>query len=341
MQESFINNRIFRIFTPVLYGVIVYILILLIFDSINQLAQNFFSFEVILCIIITYSIFELMRLVTTVSEKRLVNIQRLSLRITMQLSANAIAVFFLTSTIIVLYYRFLVGFAEFRTELIVFNTIYIFTCIFYNTLYFSIFLLNRTNEAKIAHEIILKQSLINELEEYKSKINPDLLYSSLETAISLVRKDATKASEFIQNLSDVYRHIVSSKRNEPIPISKEFEVSDKLVTILNAKHHNAIELVVEKGIMTSSKKIIPGTLHIIIEELIHENLVSDLQPLVLECSINEDNLVIESRTVKRLSKIDSEFDEYENLKKAYLSFSENTIALTENGVLTTVTIPLL
>ena len=282
-----------------------------------------------------------MRVITNTLEKQFESIQRLNLRISLQLLVNAIAIFLVTTTILVLYYKFLVGFAEFKTELIVFNTIYIFTCIFYNILYFSILLLNKTNTAKIKHEIFLKQSLVNELDEYKSKINPDLLYSSLETAIALVRKDTTKASEFIQNLSDVYRYIVSSKRNEPLSISKEFEISDKLVMVLNAKYQNSIRLDTDKSINLSDKKIIPGTLHIVIEELIHCNLVSELQPLIMECSISNDYLKIGCTTVKRLAKIKSEFDEFENLKKAYLSFSENTIKLAENDSFTIITIPLL
>jgi hypothetical protein len=341
MKRSFINNVLFRIVTPAIYGVIVYILILLIFDSIKQLLQNFFSFEVFFCILITYIAFELMRVITNIFEKRFVGIPQLYLRIALQLAANALGVFVTTSIILLLYYKYLIGFSEFNTELIVFNTIYIFTCIFYNILYFSIVFLNRTNEAKIKHESILKQSIVNELEEYKSKINPDLLYSSLETMIALIRKDPSKASDFIQNLSDVYRYIVSSKRNEPVQLQKELEISEKLIRILNAKYQNSISLVNEVSDPNSNGKLIPGTLHIVIEELIHNNLVSEIQPLLLHCRIKENFLIIECHTIKRLAKIKADFDELDNLKKVYLQFSENTITINENNQTNLVSIPLL
>ena len=216
MKGSFINNSLFRVVTPTIYGVIVYVLILLIFDSIKQLSQNFFSFEVIFCIAITYMVFELMRIITNTIEKKTTSIQKTNYRIAIQVSVNILAVLIATSTILTLYYRYLVGYTDFNSELVVFNTIYIFTCILYNIIYFSIVYLNRTNDAKLKHEYQLNQSLEVELENYKSRINPDLLYSSLETVITLMRKDKSKASDFIQNLSDTYRYIISSKRNEPI-----------------------------------------------------------------------------------------------------------------------------
>lgn len=341
MKSSFINNSLFRVVTPTIYGVIVYVLILLIFDSIKQLSENFFSFEVIFCISITYMVFELMRIVTNIIEKKTVGIQKINYRITIQLSINILAVFLATSIIIILYYRYLVGYTNFSTELIVFNTIYGFTCILYNTIYFSIVYLNRTNDAKLKHEYQLNQSLEIELEDYKSRINPDLLYSSLETVITLMRNDKSKASDFIQNLSDVYRYIVSSKRNEPIELQKELEISKKLITILNAKHQNAISLHFESRNINVDRKIIPSTLHIVIEELVHTNLVSELQPLSLKCSIDNEYLTIECNTIKRLARIKTEFNEFENLKRAYLIFSDDTITIKDDNNCTTISIPLL
>jgi hypothetical protein len=341
MKSSFINNSLFRIVTPTIYGVIVYVLILLIFDSIKQLSQNFFSFEVMFCIVITYIIFELMRVITNTLENKPLRIQKINYRIAFQVLINISAVFVVTSLILVLYYRYLVGYTDFNSELIVFNTIYIFTSILYNILYFSIVYLNRTNEAKLNHEFLLKQSLENELSEYKSRINPDLLYSSLETVIALMRKDQVKASDFIQKLSDVYRYIVSSKRNEPIELHKEIEITEKLIDILNAKYQNSIKLDATSININSDKKIIPGTLHIVIEELIHNYLVSELQPLSLKGSIMDEYLVIECHTIKRLARIKTDYNEFENLKRAYLNFTEKTITMKDDISYTTISIPLL
>jgi len=93
--------------------------------------------------------------------------------------------------------------------------------------------------------------------------------------------------------------------------------------------------------INSDKKLIPGTLHIVIEELIHNNLVSELQPLSLKYRIIEDLLVIECKTIKRLISVKPEFDEFENLKKAYLTYSDKSITMKVDDSLTYISIPLI
>ena len=92
-----------------------------------------------------------------------------------------------SSTLIISgYYNYLVGFSNYTTELIVFNSIYLLTSILYNLIYFSIFYLNRLNELKLHHENQVRKSLESELKTYKNKINPEFLFSSFETIICLV-----------------------------------------------------------------------------------------------------------------------------------------------------------
>lgn len=341
IKGSFINNKLFRIFTPLIYGVLVYIIVLLFFDSIEKLFVNFFSFEVLICIFITYFVFEAMRFISNLLDKKFIKITRMQYRIALQTGLTISAVFIVTSSILVLYYKYLVGFNRFTTELMVFNTIYIFTCVFYNILYFSIVYLNLTNEVKFRSESQLKQSIEGELEEYRSRINPDLLFSCLETGIVLIRNDITIASEFIQKLSDVYRYILSGKRNEPIELCKELEITEKLINILNIRNSNSIKLEIISKDYNPDKKVIPGTLHIVIEEFIHSNIVSELQPLILNCNITCDSMVIQCNGLKRLTKIKTYYNELENLRKSYLAFSEETIKVTNAGDITTISIPLI
>lgn len=294
-----------------------------------------------MCIFITYIVLEAMRLISNMLDKESLHIKRLQYRIALQTCLTVSAVFISTSAILILYYKYLVGFNRFTTELIVFNIIYIFTCIFYNVLYFSIVYMNRTNEVKFRSESLLKQSIEGELEEYRSRINPDLLFGCLETAIVLIRKDLSLASEFVQKLSDVYRYNLSGKRNEPVELCKELEITEKLVSILNTSCRNSIKLETRGKNNNPDKKLIPGTFHVVIEELIHNNIVSELQPLIMNCGITNDHITIKCNGLERLTKTKTDFSEFENLKKSYLVFSEETINISYAGNTTTILIPLL
>ena len=59
----FYNNFVFRLVSPLILGVVVYMLVLLFFDSIEQFTSNFFGQEVAFVIILSFFFLELNRLI--------------------------------------------------------------------------------------------------------------------------------------------------------------------------------------------------------------------------------------------------------------------------------------
>jgi len=214
MVKNIINNSVFRLFTPIFYGVTMYILILLIFDRVQDLSENFLILEVVLCLIITYILFESMRFFILLVEKSITSNLIVSKRLLLQGGGSLLLSLVITSMVISFYFSKLVGFNSYKNELIVFNTIFLFTSVLYNMVYFSFYYLNKTNESLLQKEDILRKNVEIELDTYKNKINPGFLYDSLETLISLSKQNIDKADQFILNLSDVYRNILTAKNSE-------------------------------------------------------------------------------------------------------------------------------
>ena len=68
-KTIFYNNPVFRLSAPLLTGIVIYLLILMFFDSVDMLAENFFSREVVFTIGLTYLFFELYRLVIILTNR--------------------------------------------------------------------------------------------------------------------------------------------------------------------------------------------------------------------------------------------------------------------------------
>jgi Histidine kinase len=328
MKKIFIHNSLFRLIVPVLYGILVYVLVLLIFDSITQLTQNFFSFEVLLCILISYNLSEFMRLVIQILD-RTCQKKSLSYRIIIQFLINGAITILLTSLIITGYYVYLVGFKKFNTELFVFNSLFLISSIFYNAIYFSIYFLNRTNEIRLLKEKSLKEKTISELEDYKNKINPEFLYASLETLISLSKKNTESADEFINKLSMVYRSVLSSKRNEVISVQKDIESAKNLVSILNYKYNHNINLVLENEDLFNGEQVIPGTFIFIIQRIVQNSIISEIQSLKISIKKKKDNLLVFHKINDKLITDFKHSKELENLQKAYAFVSNGQFNLSE------------
>ena len=339
MVKNIIHNPVFRIFTPIFYGVTMYILILLIFDSIQQLSENFFSVEVFLCVIITYLIFEILRFFALLVENKCSVNCNVSYRIFMQGGGSIAIAFTITTLIISFYFSKLVGFNSYGAELTVFNTIFVLTSVLYNMIYFSFFFLNRINVTQLEQENILRENTEIELDTYKNKINPNFLYDSLESLISLIKLNKDEADKFILKLSDVYRNILSTKNSELTQISEEFKISKTLIEILNYKFNGTLSFISDFMAENKNSQIISGTLVVIIEDIVNRSIISNIQVLEINCKIENDILKIYHPIQNKLIQIFSKKTEIKQLKTAYLHYGKKSISIDEDNYIRTYNIP--
>ncbi len=340
MVKNIINSAVFRIFTPIFYGVTMYILILLIFDRVQDLSENFLVIEATLCVVITYLIFELIRLYILQVEKRCSANCSISRRLIIQGGGSLIITVIITSLIISFYFSKLVGFNTFRNELTVFNAIFLITSVLYNMVYFSFFYLNRTNESLLEKEAILRHSVEIELDTYKNKINPEFLYDSLETLISLSKKDVEEADKFILDLSDVYRNVLSTKNTDPVKINDEFKIINTLIKIFNYKLNNNLKFNISNKDAKPDHKIIGGTLVVIVEDIVNRTIISEIQPLIIESKVINEFLEISHPIRSKLIQNLAKETEIEHLKKAYLQNGQD-FSISEAGGVRIYKIPIL
>ncbi|MBU8891206.1 MAG: histidine kinase [Bacteroidales bacterium] len=339
MVKNIIHNPVFRIFTPIFYGVTMYILILLIFDSIQQLSENFFSIEVFLCVIITYLIFESLRVFALIVEKKCSVNCSVSYRIFIQGGGSVVIALAITTLIISFYFSKLVGFSSYGAELTVFDTIFVLTGILYNMIYFSFFYLNRINVTQLEQEDILRKNTEIELDTYKNKINPDFLYDSLESLISLSKINPEDADQFILKLSDVYRNILSNKKSELTLISSELNISKTLIEIFNYKLNGNLQFSIDSEIENGSHHIISGTMVVIIEDIINRSIISNIEPLEINGEIENNVLKIHHPVQNKLVQNFSKRTELKQLKTAYLYYGKKSISIDDKNNIRTYNIP--
>jgi len=330
MVKNIIHNSVFRIFTPIFYGVTMYILILLIFDRVQDLSENFLIIELILCLVTTYLLFEIIRMFIIQVEKRCSVNCTITNRILIQGGGSIALSLLITSLIISFYFSKLVGFNTFRNELIVFNTIFIITSILYNMVYFSFFYLNRTNVSLLEKEDILRKNVEIELDTYKNKINPNFLYDSLETLIGLSKKDVEKADQFILKLSDVYRNILSTKNTELVSINDELNIARTLLDIYNYKLGGNLSLSANIKEYTSNQ-LLSGVLVVVIEDIVNRNIISSIQPLSIKLDVKDNSLRIIHEISSKLNEESSKKIEIEHLKKAYNQFNKEFVIIDEGN----------
>jgi len=339
-KKLFYNNLNFRLAAPPIFGVVFYLIILMFFDSVEMLADNFFSREVLFTICLTIVFFELNRLVIILMNWSFKNKKNLPLRIGLQYTASYLLSIAGVSILLHLYFVNIVGFSTIRTELITFNSIYIFAATFYHLYYFSMQFLFRRNDNLYKAEQINRDNLELELNAYKNQINPEFLFQTLEIIIAQFHENKKKADELIDQLAQVYRFTLDNQNNELIALDQELEALNPVLNIFKTKYPNSLN--VQSQIKDQQDfYIVPGTLQILLEFAMISNMVSKNMPLEFLLKNEDDQLLVSYKLNERITEnVKGEF-RIDHLKKTYEFLSPEGFSSIRHNGLQTYTIPLL
>lgn len=321
-KKYFIHHPLFRLLAPVVYGVIVYLLILLINNNLSQLKEIFIGQEVYICIGLTFLSFESVRITILLVEKYLPETWQSSAIPVQVLTSSAISVG-LVALGLTQYFNWVVGFSISQSQLLIFCVIYSFTALLYNVLYYSNYYLNRENTLKLQSEKQQQEVLEMEITEFKNDINPDLLYESLESTIGLMYHNTEKAEEYIDCLASTYRYMLTNRHKEFVPVSDELEAGRDVLRLLNEKYAGQLVLQVHPEVTQQSLVLIPGSLPIALENLVRNTIINTRETFVISCYLeDQEYLVLQSKLNDKLLAHEHSLQAFLRLQKSYTLYSD-------------------
>lgn len=321
MKRYFIHNALFRLLAPAVYGILVYLLILLINNNVSQLANLFIGQEVYVCIGLSYLSFESIRLLILLLERILKKKYR-QIAIPLQIAVTTLISVTMVMTSLSLYFTYIVGFSISNTQWLIFLIVYIATALLYNLLYFSSYFLQKENIIKLSAERQQRDVLEMEMVEFRNEINPDLLYESLENLIALMYRDVEQAEDYIDSLASAYRYVLTNRQHELVTVGTEIQAGSTLVRLLNEKYNGLLKF--ESALEEDELKamLIPGTLPVIIESMVRNTIVNRFEPFVIRCYLEDDYITVQCRLNDRLILHPASEMALERLQRSYALYSD-------------------
>ncbi len=333
MKKLFIHHPLFRLSSPVLSGIIVYLLILLIHNDVEQLQEQFLGEELYLCIGLSYIIQESARAFLFLFQ-RISDYTKLLLLL-VQVVVSMILCIGLTTLSINLYFKFVIGFSPTNDQLWLFNIIFSCITFIYILLHLSHHYLYKINSKRLANELLLKEVIEDDFIQFKKGINTTLLFDSFESLIMLIKENRQESDDLIDHLATVYRYILSRKKKQLVNINEEFEVLKHLVQLFNCL---PFRNVIIKSDLPSQFLIVPGSLLSIIEQIIRCTIKSSNKELEIFIIDMPDNLQIQydfNDTINHAFKI----DDLSDIQKVYRFYSDIDIKVIELEQQRTISIP--
>lgn len=320
MKKFFANNAFFRLLAPLVYGILVYLLILLINNNVSQIDAFFSSEELYISVALTYLSFELCR-ATIIVLDRLMPERHFGLRILIQPLVSIILSVGVIIVLLVQYFKLYIGFSMSTMQMVIFAVTYTVTALLYNLLYFSNYYLLRENTVKLAAERNQHNVLEMEMTEFRNDINPDLLFESLESLINLMYRDVEKAETYIDCLANAYRYALTNRQEELVPVSHELEAARNLITILNERYFNQLRFESSLEEDELSAMLIPGTLPLIIEAIVRGTIISRFEPLIIRCFLEDEYITVQSKLNDRLAQSEPQAA-LARLQRSYALYSD-------------------
>ena len=289
MFNNTATRPIFRLLAPLALGAIAYLLVLLAFDTHSRVLENFFNEELLVCIGMSYLVLEANRLLAvTISRVRKDFWTKSFLKLALALLVTAI----ITSGLVILYFRYrlnLYYLLSFYTELKVFNAVFLFIALLYQSYFLGFVWLHHQYQFNFNAEEEKSAQLEQQISQFCYTIHPDFLFAGLEHVILKIREEQTEAADAgISLLAKLY-HYFLRRQEELVPLEDELAVIDKLHQLLQ---QSGRWLQLKMEIRNPESLVVPGSLVRLVEAIAQSQLSSAAAPLFVHFEQQEERLLI-------------------------------------------------
>lgn len=180
-----------------------------------------------------------------------------------------------------------------------------------------------------------------QLQNLKDQINPHFLFNNLSVLNSLVYKDQEKASEFILQLSKVYRYLLDNQDKELVSLETELEFIRSYIFLLQIRFDKNLRFDLKMDPSTTEKYLPPMALQCLVENAIKHNEVSEDHPLYISLEVYPGYLVVKNNLQLRSHVEHPTGTGMRNLKARYRYFTEQPVEVVQNTKEFIVKLPIL
>ncbi|MDN4164664.1 histidine kinase [Cytophagales bacterium LB-30] len=219
--------------------------------------------------------------------------------------------------------------------------IFVLLSIGVNLVFFASYFLEQWKESIKQSERLEREKTQVQFDNLKNQLNPHFLFNALTSLNSLIFDNQQLASDFLQNLSKVYRYVLQHKDKGQVSVQTELDFIVHFIFLLETRYAEGIRFKMDVGEEARDKGIVPVTLQILVENAVKHNQVDVAKPLEIEVKSIGDYLVVSNTLRPRKLVEGSNRQGLENLKNLYRFLTERPVLIEHSDTHFMVKIPLL
>ncbi|OCB73477.1 histidine kinase [Flavobacterium piscis] len=171
--------------------------------------------------------------------------------------------------------------------------------LFISFIHTSIFLLNRWRvTSEEAAELKIKASELqeavtrSELESLKLQLDPHFIFNNFSTLTELIHEDQQSAASFLENITRVYRYMISNLDKDTITVREEIEFLNAYFYLLKKRLGEKVELKLQIDMSCLDLHLPPLTLQLLVENAVKHNSATIANPLIIAIYSDVGDLVV-------------------------------------------------
>jgi ligand-binding sensor domain-containing protein len=202
----------------------------------------------------------------------------------------------------------------------------------------------KNREAALKKMERLRQEKIEfRFEVLRNQVNPHFLFNSFNTLISTIEDDPKKAVEYVEQLSDFFRNIVSYRDKDVIALQEEMELLYTYFFLQKKRYGENLQLAIMVSEADKRTNFIPPlTLQLLMENAIKHNSITRETPLIISIDITNDRyLTVKNNISLRISKEPGAGMGLQNIMNRYNLLTNKKVKISHTGSYFIVSLPLI
>jgi len=194
------------------------------------------------------------------------------------------------------------------------------------------------------HVLLLQKAQAeSELRALKAQVDPHFLFNNLNVLHMLIGQDAEVAGHYLSCFAGLYRYLIRHRDADFVPLTAELDFLADYVYLLRHRFGAAyaFQTTIAPGANPAQLHTVPGTLQILVENVLKHNSGDEDAPLLTELRITATSLTVSNQRRPKQTRAESGGTGLRNLQERYRLLAGQSVQVAATGPQFTVTLPLL
>ena len=201
----------------------------------------------------------------------------------------------------------------------------------------------RTREGRLKHVERLRQEKIEfQFQVLRNQVNPHFLFNSFNTLISTIEENPAVAVQYVEQLSDFFRNIVTYRDKDMISLEEEIGLLKTYFYLQQKRYGNNLELQINLTGQNESQIFLPPlTLQLLMENAVKHNAVSKEAILIVQLYAQDEYLVISNNINPKANGETGTGMGLQNIINRYAMLTDKKVIVHKTDKYFTVSLPIL